>query len=59
MAKSFTLRNIPPDVFQILLIEQNKARMKSKGVYGLNQVVYQIIRDYERCRKAEERDAGR
>lgn len=54
MSKSFTLRNIPEDVFKILLVEQNKERLKNKGVFGLNQVVYKIIREYERCKKAEE-----
>lgn len=54
MAKSFTLRNIPPDVFKILLSEQSKERAKNKGVFGLNRVVYKLIREYEKCRQAEE-----
>lgn len=54
MAKSFTLRDIPPDVFKILLTEQAKERSKNKGVFGLNRVVFKIIRDYERCRKEED-----
>lgn len=27
--------------------------MKNKGMYGLNQVVYKVIRDYMRCRDSE------
>lgn len=53
--KSFTLRRIPPDIFQILLIEQHKEKLnKNKGQFGFEQTIYKIIREFERCRKQEE-----
>lgn len=54
MTKSFLLRKIPPDVFRILLVEQSKEKIKkNKGQFGIEQTIYKIIRDHERCRKAE------
>jgi len=53
--RGLKLRNIPDDVFKILLIEQSKEKIaKNKGVFGIEQTIYKIVRDYERCRKAEE-----
>lgn len=55
MAKSITLRKIPPEVFRIILIEQHKEKIqKNKGVFGIEQTIYKIIRDYVRCKMAEE-----
>jgi hypothetical protein len=52
MAKSMTLRDIPEDVFKILLTEQKEEKMKRKiGMYGIEQTIYKIVRDYERCKK--------
>lgn len=49
------LRKVPEDVFKILIIEQHKEKVdKKKGMFGLEQTIYKIIRDYERCRKMEE-----
>lgn len=53
--KALTLRRIPADIFQILLIEQHKEKVnKHKGQFGLEQTIYKIIREYERCKKNEE-----
>jgi hypothetical protein len=57
MAKAFTLRNIPEDVFKILLKEQHKMKQaRAIGRYGLGQTVYKIVRDYERCRDSEKEE---
>jgi hypothetical protein len=53
--RKMILRNIPDDVFKILLTEQHKEKiLKNRGQFGLEQTIYKIVRDYERCRKAEE-----
>lgn len=53
--KALTLRRIPDDIFRILLIEQNKEKInKNKGQFGLEQTIYKIIRDYERCKRSED-----
>jgi len=58
--KALTLRRIPPDVFKILLIEQHKEKInKCKGQFGLEQTIYKIIREFERCRKFEEEKNNR
>lgn len=55
MAKSITLRNIPPDVFKILLQEQGRVKSeKSLGQFGLEQTIYNIVRESERCKKANQ-----
>lgn len=52
MAKSMTLRNIPEDVFKVLLKEQwDEKERRGIGMYGIEQTIYKIVRDYERCRK--------
>lgn len=51
-----TLRNIPDDVFQILLTEQKEEKEKRRiGMYGIEQTIYKIIRDYERCKREEKK----
>jgi len=52
MARSITLRNIPPDIFKILLLEQGEIKNeKSLGKFGLEQTIYKLLREYERCKK--------
>jgi hypothetical protein len=54
MAKSITLRSIPADIFQILLREQHKVKShRGIGRFGIEQTVYKIIRDNERCKESE------
>lgn len=56
MAKSMTLRNIPKDVFKILLDEQKEEKVRrGKGMYGIEQTIYKIVRDYERCKREEKK----
>lgn len=55
MAKSFTLENIPEDVFEFLLDKQSEIKKeKKKGMFGLCQTVFAIVRDYKRCRESEQ-----
>lgn len=57
MAKSITLRNIPTDIFQILLREQHKVKAhRSIGRFGIEQTVYKVIRDFERCKESEKEE---
>lgn len=52
MASSLTLRNIPPDVFKILLREQGEIKNeRAIGKFGIEQTIYKLIREYERCKK--------
>jgi hypothetical protein len=52
MAKSLTLRNIPPDVFLILLKEQHEAKAnRNIGRFGIEQTIYKVLREFERCKK--------
>lgn len=52
MAKSLTLRNIPPDVFLILLKEQHEAKTnRNIGRFGIEQTIYKVLREFERCKK--------
>lgn len=53
--RSLVLRNIPDDVFKILLTEQHKEKLKTnKGVFGIERTIYKIIKDWERCKQGEE-----
>lgn len=53
--KALTLRHIPQDIFQILLIEQCKEKLtKHKGQFGLEQTIYKIIREFDRGKKKEQ-----
>lgn len=55
MAKSLTLRKIPPDVFQILLQEQHEAKSnRNIGRFGIEQTIYKVVREFERCKKANQ-----
>lgn len=55
MAKSITLRNIPPDVFQILLKEQHETKAnRNIGRFGIEQTIYKVVRELERCKKANQ-----
>jgi len=52
MAQSLTLRNIPADIYKILLREQAREKeSRSIGMFGLEQAIYKLIRECERCRK--------
>lgn len=58
MASSLTLKKIPEDIYKYLLKQQGRIKVeKSKGVFGLEQTVYAIIRDCKRCEEKEDRAA--
>lgn len=52
MAKTCTLREIPPDVFKIVQKEQQeiKAR-KGTNQFSFESTIYKMIKDYDKCRK--------
>lgn len=51
MAKSYTLKQIPNDVFKIILKEQNQIKEKNGiGKYSFESTIYKMIKDYDRCR---------
>jgi hypothetical protein len=52
MASSLTLRDIPPDVYKILITEQGLIKAeKGIGMFGLEQTIYSIVREWKRCRE--------
>jgi len=43
--KGLSLKNVPPDIFSILINEQTKIKLATgRGQFGLEQVVYKLIR---------------
>jgi|GEM_PF-4329508 len=56
MAKrvSYHLTSIPPDVKQFILeFQAQKKKEKGAIMYGFNQAIYEIVRDYKRCSMQE------
>lgn len=54
MARAITLKNIPEDVFKILLDEQSKEKQaKGIGMWSLEKTVYKMIKECARCREKE------
>jgi hypothetical protein len=52
MAKTLTLRNIPPEVYKILLDEQAKEKqVRGNGMFSLESTVYKMIKECARCRE--------
>jgi hypothetical protein len=52
MAKTHTLRNIPPDVFEIVQKEQSEIKLKRKtNSFSFECTIYKMLRDYDKCRK--------
>lgn len=49
MSKSYLFRSIPPDVYKIILKEQNRIKEK-KGTtqFSIELTIYHIIREYEK-----------
>lgn len=52
---AITLRNVPADVFKIILDEQAKEK-QSKGIgqFSLERAVYKLIKDCAKCREPKE-----
>lgn len=56
MAKTLTLRSIPPDVYKFLLDEQWKEKKeKGRGMFSLESTVYKLIKESPRYPGKEER----
>lgn len=54
MAKTLTLRNIPGEVYKILLDEQAKEKQfRGNGMFSLESTVYKMIKECARCREKE------
>lgn len=52
MAKTYTLKQIPKDVFRIVQKEQNLIKeRKGTGIFSFESTVYKMLRDYDKCRK--------
>lgn len=52
MAKTLTLRNIPGEVYKILLDEQAKEKQaRGNGMFSLESTVYKMIKECARCRE--------
>lgn len=51
MAKTYTLKQIPKDVFRIVQKEQNQIKEKNGiGKFSFESTLYKMIRDYNKCR---------
>lgn len=49
---AIALRDVPEDVYKIIIQEQNRIRDERQiSQYSQVQVVYSIIREWERCKK--------
>lgn len=52
MARTYTLKQIPTDVFKIVQKEQNQIKEKNGiGKFSFESALYKMIRDYDKCRK--------
>lgn len=52
MARTYTLKEIPADVFKIVQKEQNQIKeKKGTGKFSFESTLYKMIKDYDRCRK--------
>lgn len=49
---SYNLKCIPPEVYKIILKEQERIRNKlNTRFFGLEWTIYKMLRDYNKCRK--------
>lgn len=54
---SYHLTSIPEDVKEFVLkFQADKKREKCIIMYGFNQALYEIVRDYKRCSMQEKND---
>lgn len=53
-AITYSFRNIPQEVYKIILREQNRIKL-NKGVsqFSLEQTIYTIIRDWDKIKEAK------
>lgn len=51
---TYSFRSMPPDVYRIVLKEQgNMKAKKGTSKFGIDQTIYAIIREWERCREGK------
>lgn len=51
MASTCLLKNIPPDVYQIVQKEQSEIKIKKKtNSFSFESTIYKMLRDYNKCR---------
>lgn len=52
LPKSHTLRNIPADVFRLIMKEQSEIKQKKgTNMFSFECTIYKMIRDYNKCRE--------
>lgn len=58
MASTILLSKVPEDIYEYLLKQQAKIKIeKKKGVFGIEQTIYSIIRDCRKCDEDEKKTA--
>lgn len=51
---SYLLKSIPPEIYAIILREQNKIKAeKNKSVYSMESTIYHIIKEFDECLRAK------
>lgn len=51
-ASSYTLKEIPEDVYNLVLAEQSEIKKKKRiNQFSFESTIYKMIRDYCKCRK--------
>lgn len=49
---SYILKAIPPDIYKIILREQNRIKeQKGKTIYSMEATIYHIIKEFDKCQK--------
>jgi hypothetical protein len=55
-ASSYTLKTIPPDVYELIQKEQSLIKeKKGTAVFSFERTLYKMIKDYDRCRDVSEK----
>lgn len=53
--KTYSFRNMPPDVYKIILKAQNRMKeQRGTSQFSLELTIYHIIREFEKCREEKE-----
>lgn len=51
--RSYTLRNMPADVYKIVLDQQNEEKkIRNTNQFGFPATIFKIIREFARCKEA-------
>lgn len=52
MAKTYLLKNIPKEVYKIVIREQNLVKeQRGTNSFSFESALYKMIKDYDKCRK--------